>query len=53
MISKLLCKLPPWLGGGHRWSKKLTGRENEYYKRCFRCDETRTVKQRKSTKEGT
>ena len=29
MIGKLLCKLPRWLGGGHKW-RRLTKKERNY-----------------------
>jgi len=58
MILSLLCKLPRWLGGDHKW-RRLTIKERlqhpittgYFMRRCHRCGTERMVKARK-TKSG-
>lgn len=57
MIGKLLCALPAWLGGGHRW-RRLAKKESAYggtsnardasrVRICRRCGAERIAKHRK------
>jgi len=54
IFGSLLCKLPSWLGGGHRW-RRLTVKERMahpittgyFMRRCRNCPAERVVKARK------
>ena len=62
ILAKLLCYLPPWLGGGHKW-RRLTVNERrgqipaiaDPKRICRRCGAERVVKTRKAkeTKQET
>ena len=66
MILSMLCKLPSWLGGGHRWRRFTrdecnrrsianlpVGMALEHLRICRRCDAERVVKARKKTTKET
>jgi len=48
MIRALLCKLPRWMGGGHREKRVTRSNEDRAFNRqCVRCGATRMAKTRK------
>lgn len=55
MIRALLCKLPKWAGGRHRWGRAYVPDETApavREKRCRRCETTKTMRPYVSRKTG-